>query len=115
MVFMERRHRASTRPCWSMAFPKRKVVKRASKQSDCMTDPISELIHALRLIAVVPHRPTQGLYPVLHDLWCPLYTVELGAVSEHGNDVFRVFFAITDELEGNAPEHGHADQSEARG
>lgn len=43
----------------------------------------------------------------------PLYAVELCSVTEHGDDVCRVFLLVSDELEGDTPEHGDADQGEA--
>ena len=44
-----------------------------------------------------------------------MYAVEFGAVAEHGDDVRWVFFLVPDELEGDTPEHSHADEAEARG
>ena len=44
-----------------------------------------------------------------------MHAVELGAVAEHGNDVRRIFLLVSDELEGDAPEHGHTDEDEAGG
>ena len=35
-------------------------------------------------------------------------------MAEHGNYVRRITFPITDELEGDAPEHSHADKDKAR-
>lgn len=105
-------HRGPTLP---ITLPGHKVVGRDLKQSHRIHDTVPELIDALRLVAVVPHRPAQRLDPVLHDLGCPLYAVELGAMAKHGNDVCRVFLLVSDELEGDAPEHGDADEDEARG
>lgn len=107
-------HRGSTLAHWGITLPRRKIVGRVLKQPHGVLDTVPQLVDPLRLIAVVSHRPAQGLYPVLHDLRCPLYAVELGTVAEHGNDVGRVFLLVANELEGNAPEHGHADEVEAR-
>ena len=115
VVLMGRMHRVPTRPYRGIALPRHRVVRRVLKQSDCIPDTISEFVHALWLVLVVSHRPTQGFYPVFHDLRCPLYAVELGAVAEHGDDICRVIFPIANELEGDAPEHGHTDEGEARG
>lgn len=106
-------HGGPTHPHRGIALPGRKIVGRVLKQSDCVPNTVSELVDALRLVAVVSHRPTQGLYPVLHDMRGPLYAVELGTVTKHGDDVCRVFLLVADELKGNTPEHGHANQNEA--
>ena len=96
----------------SITLARRKVVARALEQPHRILDAIPELIDALWLVAIIAHRPTQRLDPVLHDLRGPLDTVELGAVAEHGDNVRRVFLLVSDELEGDAPEHGDADEDQ---
>ena len=108
-------HRGPTPPRGGIALSGSEVIGHALKESYGVHDTVPELVDALGLVAIVAHRPTQGLYPVLHDLGRPLYAVELGAVAEHGDDVCRVFLLVSDELEGDAPEHGDADEDEARG
>lgn len=76
---------------------------------------MSELVEALWLIGIISQRPTQHLDPVLHELRCPVRAVELASVAEHSDDVIRVFLLVPDKLESDAPEHGDADEGDARG
>lgn len=67
----------------------------------------------LGFVGVVAHGPAQGLNPCLHDVGCPLDTIEFCAVAQHGYNVSGVFFFVAYELESNTPKHGDANDNEA--
>lgn len=66
----------------------------------------------LGFVGIVAHGPAQGLDPRLHDVGCPLDTVESRAVAQHGYNVSGVIFLVAYELESNTPKHGDANDNE---
>jgi len=79
----------------------------------CIVDTTAKFLRLVCSVGVVTHRPTEGLDPSFHDGRSPLDAVELGAMAKHCNNVSGVFFFVPDELEGNTPKHGDANDHEA--